>query len=221
MSNYKITLEELQKYHKTDRKMFPQLILDMMREPGESLLIIATWLWLKERSFPDIIGKTVGVSDILVGMLADEAVIFLKSLDVSTPRMQQLKPGMHFTSHDVMDQKLSLQTFDSANERSMAIAGIKNILQTVCSRVFNDILLCFFFGTPHVVLDRPLLVPGFPHPLFGSLTMSLLSSRNMTSLPTVHGSIVAYTTNVGLCRVVILAMYTTTLVCSIDSEILQ
>lgn len=143
MSNYKITLEELQKYHKTDRKMFPRLILDMMREPGESLLIIAAWLWLKERSFPDIIGKTVGVSDILVGMLADEAVIFLKSPDVSTPRMQQLKPGMHFTSYVVMDQKLSLQTFDSANERSMAIAGIKNILQTVCSRVFNDILLCF------------------------------------------------------------------------------
>ncbi|GMN45154.1 hypothetical protein TIFTF001_014338 [Ficus carica] len=170
ISNSKLTLEEIQMYQDgPDRKMFTRLIMDMMRDPAESLLIIATWLWLEERGFSNIIGKTVGVSDILVSMLADEAVIFLKSLNVHTPRID-LKGGIHFTTH-LTDQKLSLQTFESS-KRFTAIAGIRNTLQTVCSRIFTDILLCLFFGTPDIVLDRPLLVPGFPHPLFGSLTIS-------------------------------------------------
>lgn len=145
MSNFKVTLEEIQMYHKMGRKMLTRLIMDMMRDPAESLLIIATWLWLEERGFSNIIGKTVGVSDILVSMLADEAVIFLKSLNVHTPRID-LKGGIHFTTH-VTDRKLSLQTFEYS-KRFTAIVGIRNTLQTVCSRIFTDILLCMFFGTP-------------------------------------------------------------------------
>ncbi|CAN1167856.1 hypothetical protein LINPERHAP2_LOCUS27488 [Linum perenne] len=71
----------------------------------------------------------------------------------------------------VMSQTISMKVFH--NHRFTTITETKNFLTTICARVFGDILqpICkvsdaYELGTGHLVIH------GFPHPLFGYLTVT-------------------------------------------------
>ncbi|KAJ4707900.1 Rho guanine nucleotide exchange factor [Melia azedarach] len=162
-----ISLEELHAYHSIDREVFSRLVITLVRDPAESLLVMATWLWLEEKGFPNIIGKMMNLSDPLVNVLADEAVSCLNSLESNNPPLAG-NVGLPFTSR-LMEKEISLQLF--LQNRFTAISGIKNFLNTVCARIFTDILQHVFRTTTQVIPNQPLVIPGFPHRIFGGLTI--------------------------------------------------
>ncbi|KAL2346724.1 hypothetical protein Fmac_000724 [Flemingia macrophylla] len=164
-----ITMEELHQFHKKDREVFSCLVIKLGRDPAQSLLIMALWLWLENIGFPNVISKLANISDIILNALADEAETCLKWLDLENARLP-IGRGLPLTS-TIIHGEISLQLF--CQKRFTAIASIKSILHKICARIFTDILQHVLCNTSTRVMplpstNRPLIVTGFPHPLFGS-----------------------------------------------------
>lgn len=139
-----------------------------MRDPAQSLLVMALWLWLEEKGYLNIIVKMVPFPDAIVNALAEEVVLCLKCLEdiTTTPSHGLVLP----LTTRVLGQEISLQTF--AQNRFTIIRRIKTILKNVCSRVFTDILQLVLPGSSQMInFGHSLVVPGFPHPVFGSLNI--------------------------------------------------
>ncbi|OMO90859.1 hypothetical protein COLO4_18841 [Corchorus olitorius] len=158
-----ITLEELHTYHAIDRQIFSRLVISLNRNPAESLLVMATWLWLEEKGYPNIVAKMVNLSNPLLEALAVEAISCLNCLSSNNPTIPPNGHALPLTSR-IMGRDISLHMF--YQNKFSTISGIKSFLNTVCSRIFTDIL-------QHVTgsSSQPLVIPGFPHSLFGSVTI--------------------------------------------------
>ncbi|XP_021277622.1 uncharacterized protein LOC110411686 [Herrania umbratica] len=162
-----ITLEELHTYHAIDREIFSRLVITLMRDPAESLSVMALWLWLEEKGYPNIIAKMVNLSDPLLEALACEAVSCLNCLGSSNPTIPP--NGVFPLTARIMEKDISFQMFHQ--NKFSTISGIKNFLNTVCSRIFTDILQRVMGSTSQVISNQPLVIPGFPHSLFGRVTI--------------------------------------------------
>ncbi|KAG7588814.1 hypothetical protein ISN44_As07g011350 [Arabidopsis suecica] len=163
------TVEQLHAFHAQDREIFSKLVLKFLRPPAESLLVMATWLWLEDFGFGNIFSIITVFSDLLIVDLANEAVLCFQCLESDQPPndVNQIPLTERFMKNDI-----SLQILHK--HRYTAITGIKNFLTTICSRIFSDILQrvlppssCSFVTK----LRHPLIIPGFPHPTFGSINV--------------------------------------------------
>ncbi|KAH7524663.1 uncharacterized protein LOC107421197 [Ziziphus jujuba] len=164
-----ISLEELHLYHKIDREIFSRLVIHFMRDPAESLLVMALWLWLEEKGYPNIIMRMIGLPDPIVNALADEAVRCLKCLESTNFRILQNGGGLPLTAR-ILQTQISLHIFNQ--HRFTAISGIKIFLNNVCARVFADILEAVLAGSSSQTgTNQPIVVPGFPHPMFGAVNV--------------------------------------------------
>ncbi|XP_050365658.1 uncharacterized protein LOC126784217 [Argentina anserina] len=181
-----VTEGELHMFHKIDREMFSQLVLSLMRAPAESLLVMALWLWM-EKDCPNIIVKMLKLGNIIVNALVDEAVLCLRCLDCSISNSTILclvsNNGAMVLSSRLMQKEISLQMF--IQNRYTIICGVKNYLTNVCARIFTDILQRVLLGTNPILSQfthpqQPLLIPGFPHPVFGALNIIPGSVANFT-----------------------------------------
>lgn len=142
----------------------------MARDPAQSLLVMALWFWLENTGFPNIIVKLATLSDTLVNVMSNEAETCLKWLELENARIPN-DGGLPLTS-TIIDEDITLQLF--SKKRFTIIASIKSILNKTCSRIFTDILQNILCNTststsmsPPPSTHTPLIVPGFPHPLFG------------------------------------------------------
>lgn len=172
-----MTQEKLHAFHRIDREMFSRLVVSFMRDPAESLLVMALWLWLEQKGYPNIIIMMLGLPDSIVNALADEAVLCLRCLDCSTSNSTLLRltsnGGIVLTSR-LMQKEISLQWF--IQNRFTTISGVKNFLTNICARIFTDILQRVLPGTNPILSQfthpqQPLVIPGFPHPVFGALNI--------------------------------------------------
>ena len=134
-----ISLAELHIYHRIDREVFAWLVTTLMRDPVESLLVIAVWLWLEEKGFSSLISKMSKLSNQMVNVLAREAVSGLNCLE-SNQLVPNVPPngGMYFTSRLLDRIDMSLLFF--YHNRFSTIVGVKNVLNNVCAKIFTDIL---------------------------------------------------------------------------------
>lgn len=162
-----ISFEELHRYHKLDRDIFSRLVIKFRRDRAESLLVMAVWLWLEEKGYPNILVKMVGLPDAIVNALANEAVLCLNCLESDNPRVSP-SGGIPITAR-LMGRDISLQMFNQ--NRFTAISGIKCLLNNVCCQIFTDILQIVLPGTSRVNPYQPIVVPGFPHPVFGAINI--------------------------------------------------
>lgn len=165
-----ISVEELHLYHKIDREIFSRLVIQFLRDPAESLLVMALWLWLEEKGYPNIILKMIAMPDSIVNVVADEAVRCLKCLETTNSRVELQGGGLPLTAR-ILQTQISLQTF--TKHRFTTISGIKIFLNNVCARIFADILQRVLAGpSTQTKPNQPLVIPGFPHPLFGALKVA-------------------------------------------------
>ncbi|XVF35589.1 hypothetical protein REPUB_Repub18cG0159100 [Reevesia pubescens] len=162
-----ITLEELHTYHAIDREVFSRLVIALRRDPAESLLVMAIWLWLEEKGYPKIIANMVNLSDPLLETLAGEGVSCLNCLGSKNPTIPP--KGVLPLTPRIMEKDISLQMF--YQNKFSTISEIKKILHTVCSRIFTDILQHVLGSTSRLIPNQPLIIPGFPNSLFGSVTI--------------------------------------------------
>ncbi|KAK7351393.1 hypothetical protein VNO77_10811 [Canavalia gladiata] len=166
-----ITVDELHRFHKKDRNVFSCLVIKLGRNPAQSLLVMALWLWLENSGFPNVISKLVVLLDTQINDLANEAETCLKWLELENSPIPN--GGVLPQTSTLIHTQISLQLF--TQKRFTAIAGIKTILNKICARIFTDILqnilgsTCTTTSPPSLL--TPFTVPGFPHPLFGTFTI--------------------------------------------------
>ncbi|KAK0571337.1 hypothetical protein LWI29_014397 [Acer saccharum] len=160
-----ISLAELHIYHRIDREVFARLVMTLMRDPAESLLIIAVWLWLEEKGFSSLISKISKLSNQMVNVLAREAVSGLNCLESDQVPNVPPNGGMYFTSRLLDRTDMSLLFF--YHNRFSTIVGVKNVLNNVCAKIFTDILP-LVMGI-QVRLNQPIPMAGFLHQLFGDV----------------------------------------------------
>lgn len=163
-----ISLEELHIYHSIDREIFSRLIIKLSRDTAESLLIISLWLWLEEQGFPNFIFKIIPLSDPSLNSLANEAVLCLSHLDFTHHGGGNSHPTVLPATSTAAGKEISVQMF--IQNRYRAISGVKYFLTNVCARIFTDILE-IVLGTTNSKSNDALVIHGFPHPIFGSITI--------------------------------------------------
>ncbi|KAJ6924746.1 hypothetical protein NC652_017884 [Populus alba x Populus x berolinensis] len=170
-----ITVDQLHAYHTIDREVFSRLVINLKRNPAESLLVIAVWLWLEDKRYPNVIAKMTSLADTVLNIVANEAALCLNFLESTNLPIIPNGGGLPFTSI-VIGKDISLEMF--LQNKFTAISRIKNFLNTVCARIFTDILQCVLAGTSELIGNQPLVVPGFPHPVFGDVTILARSVDN-------------------------------------------
>ncbi|KAJ8535493.1 hypothetical protein K7X08_023213 [Anisodus acutangulus] len=179
-----ITLEELHLFHKIDRDVFTRLVVCLSRNPSESLLVLAMWLWLEEVHFPSLIDKMAKLPDEIVYKLAEEGATCLKWLESKVPPMPNDVGDMPLTAI-LLKRNISFNIF--YQQRFTMISGIKTLLNKVCAIIFVDILHQIMSGKSRIILNSPIPIPGFPHPTFGAITVvprtldSIIPSRDLWS----------------------------------------
>lgn len=179
-----ITLEELCLFHTVDREIFSRLVISLMRHQGESLLVMALYLWLENKRFPKILFKMVSLGDLVVNALANEASTCLQTLKSKTPPIS-LDGGMPLTT-TLMGRDISFHMIYQI--KFTVVAEIKLFLNNVCAFIFTDILQeVLVFPSSQKISHRPIVVPGFPHPLFGHIKITPLPLNHVMPPGAVSG----------------------------------
>lgn len=133
--NYLVTQEQFNMFHNIDRLLFTRLVHSLGRDPGESMQVIALWIWLEQvGQCRDLVGNMLTWPATLITSLADEAVLLLTCIensknidDVHVPLTQRMtKDGV------------SLKYFHE--NRLAIIHGVTWNINEVCAKAFLDIL---------------------------------------------------------------------------------
>lgn len=173
-----ITTEELHIFYRIERELFCFLIFKLHYEVTQSLLVMALWLWLEKIGYHNLVHKVAALQGTLINALVSEALTCLQFLERDGPPIP-IGGGLPLTKM-LMKKNISLEMFTL--KRYTAITGIKIALNNTCARVFNDVLQIalkrkiiietrgYTTSQTHT-LNTPLILPGFPHPLFGSFDL--------------------------------------------------
>ncbi|KAL3497392.1 hypothetical protein ACH5RR_040124 [Cinchona calisaya] len=161
----KITLDDIHLFYSTDREIFSRLVINLIRNPSQSLLVMALWMSLEHRNSTYIVKELIKLSNVTLNGLAEEAVSCLMCLESKTP--------LEFRDADIpltaiiMGKKICSITF--YENKFSFICCMKAFLNNVCSYIFTDILARIYpFCT---FMNHPMIIPGFPHPTYGSITI--------------------------------------------------
>ena len=133
---------------------------------------MALWIWLEHNGYPNISHKVMALSHASINDLVDEAVSCLNCLErenFATPKVGGLP-----STQNLAQKGISLRIFKQ--KRYTIIAGIKSVLTNICARIFADVLQIIIRSKntnrgPTSRGKKPLAVPGFPHPLFGTFNI--------------------------------------------------
>ncbi|XP_057452260.1 uncharacterized protein LOC130744082 [Lotus japonicus] len=131
-----VSMKLLQSFYNLDRLVFYHLITKLGHSPAQSLLVMALWIWLEKVGYPSVILVLNCFPDHIINAIFNEADTCLKWLQVENDLIPN-DGGLPFT-RIAMRMEISLDLF--IRRRFTAIAGIKYVLNTICARIFNDIL---------------------------------------------------------------------------------
>lgn len=132
-----ISQEEFNQFHLIDRELYTTLVMNLWRDPVESMQVIGLWLWLERMDYNNVVRDILSLPHALINELADEAIIcltcmnndeFFSSYEISDiPLMQSM-----------MQKEISLKYFH--DNRLGAIQGVLKIVNDVCLRALTDIM---------------------------------------------------------------------------------
>ena len=132
-----LSQEEFNAFHKIDRKLYSLLVINLWRDPVESMQVMALWLWLEHMGFDNVVYKILLLPYILVNELADEAIIYLNCIHTN-------QISSSFDNNDIpliqslMEKKISLHFF--LENQLNGVVGIAKIVNEVCITALSDIM---------------------------------------------------------------------------------
>ena len=132
-----LSQEEFNAFHKIDRKLYSLLVINLWRDPVESMQVMALWLWLEHMGFDNVVYKILLLPYILVNELADEAIICLNCIHTN-------QISSSFDNNDIpliqslMEKKISLHFF--LENQLNGVVGIAKIVNEVCITALSDIM---------------------------------------------------------------------------------
>ncbi|XP_022754154.1 uncharacterized protein LOC111302566 [Durio zibethinus] len=132
-----VSQEEFNIFHTIDRLLYTLLVINLWRDPVESIRVIALWLWLERVGFKNVVQKILSLPYILINELADDAVACLNI--INNNQLASLSEGIDIPlMQSLMEGDLSLQFF--YENRLIAAQGIVRIVNEVCMRALRDIM---------------------------------------------------------------------------------
>lgn len=158
-----VTQEEFNLFHSIDRNLYTRLIIDLGRDPGESMQIIALWIWLERLTHEQIISKILSLPLTLVNALADEAVVCLNCVELDHFPLS-VDNNVIPLLQSLLKMEVSLCFFHE--NRLQIVRGVTKIVNDVCSRAFQDIVMRAFHVGNNQLINPMMNVPVF-YPTFG------------------------------------------------------
>ncbi|PON55584.1 Rho guanine nucleotide exchange factor [Trema orientale] len=141
MASIVVSQEEFNRFHTIDRELYTLLVINLFRDPAESMQVMGMWLWLEQKGFYNVVKKMLSLPHFLINELADEAVICLKFLTSATETP--------FASYDInindipliqclMEKEITFKFFN--DNRPNAAQEVAKIVNDVCVRALTDIM---------------------------------------------------------------------------------
>ncbi|XVE99391.1 hypothetical protein REPUB_Repub03eG0194200 [Reevesia pubescens] len=142
LRNPTISQEEIKLFHTIDRAIFARLVLNLGRDLGESMHVMALFLWLEHycSRAGNLVYDIQTWPDSLINALADEAVqcfICIKTDEFSFNYFEGTNNIIPLIRRLTKNQ-LSLRSFH--DHRLDIIRGTVQLVQDVCVRAFDDIV---------------------------------------------------------------------------------
>ncbi|TKY44448.1 hypothetical protein E2542_SST31619 [Spatholobus suberectus] len=138
-SSFFVTQEEFNLFHRIDRELYRILVINLFREPAESMQVHAMWLWLERVGFRNVVKRVLSLPNILINEVADETVMCLNCINSNssiTPSSSE--SGEIPLLQSLVDKEISLQFL--YENRVRALQGVAKVVHDVCVRAFTDIM---------------------------------------------------------------------------------
>ncbi|GER41572.1 GDSL-like Lipase/Acylhydrolase superfamily protein [Striga asiatica] len=133
-TQYTVTLKEFRQFHSIDRALYCLLTFDLLRDPTESLNVLALWLWLERLGFYNFVSRALSLPPFLVDQLADEAVECLNCLDPQSPFFPDAIMTEIPLTHSLAGRRdISLQFFIGRGNE------VQTLVREVCTPLVADL----------------------------------------------------------------------------------
>ncbi|XP_052181770.1 uncharacterized protein LOC127794583 isoform X2 [Diospyros lotus] len=140
-TSFSVTKNQIKLFHEFDRDLYTILVMELWRDPTESMKVLAFWLWLERTGSRRAIKRILSLPTFLVNELADEAVTCINRLLANTPLLSFTESCDMPLTQSLMGSGHSLHFFSTNENRLKAISGVNKILEDVCLRALDDIVL--------------------------------------------------------------------------------
>ncbi|CAI9772430.1 unnamed protein product [Fraxinus pennsylvanica] len=133
-----VTEEQFNIFHSGDRRLYSGLVIDLRRDPVESMQVMAFWMWLeKEGNDKKLVDRMLSLPLVLLNELADETVLCLKC--VRNDRYPFLDGHEQISLlPDIVSSRISLRYFHE--NRIRVLRCVTQMMISVCGRAFMDIV---------------------------------------------------------------------------------
>ncbi|XP_057981089.1 uncharacterized protein LOC131166508 [Malania oleifera] len=149
-----VTQEEFNLFHSIDRELYTRLVLALGRDPGETMQVMALWLWLEDAGGDQLlVKKLLSLPDTLLYSLADEALVCLRCVETDSFPAAATAAELPLTqSLLATDTTTTLSTRFFHENRLAVLRGVTRIFNDVCARAFDDIrrLVPVLSGTTNI-----------------------------------------------------------------------
>lgn len=134
-SSSTVSDEQFKLFHSIDREVYRLLVINLWRDPVESMQIMALWLWLERMGYPIMVKKILALPYILINEVADESNICISCVNDNQFASQNSDiPLMQI----LMEKEISLKYFH--DNRLCATQGMAKFMNDVCIRALYDIM---------------------------------------------------------------------------------
>lgn len=135
---YFVPDQQFNLFHNIDRELYAVLVMNLWRDPVESLHCIALWLWLERVGFKKVVKKLLSLPLVQVSELADEALACLGVINNEKASPLSTRRNDTPLMQSLIDSDLALPFF--ANHRLIAVRGLARLVNEVCMRALRDIM---------------------------------------------------------------------------------
>ncbi|KAK9283073.1 hypothetical protein L1049_011428 [Liquidambar formosana] len=135
-----VTQEQFNLFHSIDRRLYARFVVNLGRDPAESMQVMALWLWLERVGHDQfLVKRMLSLPDTIINGLADEAVMCLNCVE-----HDQFPFSLDGVSNDIpliqsimLKIEVSLRFFHM--NRLTVIREVTKIVNDICARAFKDI----------------------------------------------------------------------------------
>lgn len=136
--------EVFKSFHTIDRNLYSRLVFELTRDPGESMKVMALWLWIEKNNFSPlgyhwILRTLLPSHPSPLNAFADESVAALKTIEWEPSSPAPAPSAFDLPMFWSMTRKLvSLKDF--CDNRGNVAYGVNKMLDQVCIRAFQDLM---------------------------------------------------------------------------------
>ncbi|RDX92656.1 hypothetical protein CR513_25176, partial [Mucuna pruriens] len=121
-----------------NEELYTILVINLFREPNESMQILAMWLWLERVGFRNVVKSVLSLPNILINEVADETIMCLNCIGNSLIIPSSYESIEIPILQSLVDKEISIQ-FLYENQVN-ALQGVAKVVQDVCVRACTDIM---------------------------------------------------------------------------------